>query len=286
MKNSLSAKQLEAFYRLCSDKSFSLAAEHLHITQSALSQRIIKLEQRLNRKLFIRNQNSVEITDSGSRLLSYCRVKKGLEDELLNDFNANSSYEVFGSVLICSFSSLVRSVIMPCLSGLVCKNPKVQLELRIKELGDLHSEIYRSQADFIISQEKLSRLEYDNILLGYEENVLIVPESNQARHDTILDHNINDDFTERFLSINKANKTSSYKRSFVNDIYGIIDGVRLGYGIGVVPLHMLKDKTGIRIEDTALKTPCYLQYKQSTVSSKLHTKIIECLVNNFTSHLH
>jgi LysR family transcriptional regulator, glycine cleavage system transcriptional activator len=57
--------------------SFKQAAESLSISTSAVSQAIRKLENRLNRDLFSRNANRVELTAEGRKLLTH--VEAGIE---------------------------------------------------------------------------------------------------------------------------------------------------------------------------------------------------------------
>ncbi len=62
---------LRAFESAARNLSFTAAASDLNMTQSAVSQQIKSLEQRLGRTLFIRRTRSIELTDAG---LSYLPV--------------------------------------------------------------------------------------------------------------------------------------------------------------------------------------------------------------------
>jgi LysR family transcriptional regulator, benzoate and cis,cis-muconate-responsive activator of ben and cat genes len=62
---------LEAFEAVAERRSFSAAAEHLHIAQPLLSRRIKNLEQRLGGRLFERSQRQVRITELGELLLPH-----------------------------------------------------------------------------------------------------------------------------------------------------------------------------------------------------------------------
>jgi DNA-binding transcriptional LysR family regulator len=61
-------RQLRAFLALARTGSFTLAAESLYITQSALSGLIKELEQALGTKLVDRSTRRVYLTDTGERL--------------------------------------------------------------------------------------------------------------------------------------------------------------------------------------------------------------------------
>jgi len=59
---------LEAFLAVAGTRSFSRAAEQLHLTQPAISKRIASLEQQLNVRLFDRIGKHVHLTEAGMAL--------------------------------------------------------------------------------------------------------------------------------------------------------------------------------------------------------------------------
>ncbi|MDY2836034.1 MAG: LysR family transcriptional regulator [Candidatus Aphodomonas sp.] len=59
--------QLEYFLAICKAKSITRAATELFLTQSALSQQLIRLEKELNTTLFNRHGNQLTLTDAGER---------------------------------------------------------------------------------------------------------------------------------------------------------------------------------------------------------------------------
>ena len=62
--------QLEYFVAVATSGSYEEASENYHVSQSALSQQIIKLEKELDVKLFRKKGRKNELTDEGQYLLS------------------------------------------------------------------------------------------------------------------------------------------------------------------------------------------------------------------------
>ncbi|SIS43514.1 LysR family transcriptional regulator [Neptunomonas antarctica] len=70
----MNSKQLRYFHEVARQKSFSKAAEILHIAQPAISMSIQKLESELDLKLFHRNDRKIRLTDEGERLFKHAEI--------------------------------------------------------------------------------------------------------------------------------------------------------------------------------------------------------------------
>ncbi|MEM7215022.1 MAG: LysR family transcriptional regulator [Pseudomonadota bacterium] len=63
----MNIEHIRAFLEVASTGSFQMAAGKLHITQSTVSARIKALEEQLNRSLFYRKRNGIELTAGGKQ---------------------------------------------------------------------------------------------------------------------------------------------------------------------------------------------------------------------------
>ena len=77
----MDTQQLTAFVVVAEISSFTLAAEHLHLTQPAISKRIHMLEQFLGNRVFDRIGKKVKLTEAGQVLLPHAkRILREMED--------------------------------------------------------------------------------------------------------------------------------------------------------------------------------------------------------------
>ncbi|HVH47753.1 MAG TPA: LysR family transcriptional regulator [Labilithrix sp.] len=239
---SLAAHQLDAFHAIAETGRFSLAAKRLGVTQPALSQRIQQLEAELKRRLLIRGSTGVTLTDAGTRLLRYCQAKRALESEVLGDLavdqHSSSTSELSGTVRIAAFSSVARSCVLPALAETCRSNPELTVEFAVREMRELEALLSQGSADLVVLDHVVSRPDVEHVVLGSEEMLLVESKRHRARDDVYLDHDPDDKTTLRYLARNGV-KTRHVRRSFVDDIYGVLDGTAMGLGRSVVPRHLL-----------------------------------------------
>ena len=281
----ISSSQLDAFFAVAQALHFSKAAEKLHITQSALSQRILALEKELGLTLFIRERSGVQLTEGAYRLLQYCQSRNALEEELLSEFETSAGSSFAGTIRLAGFSSVTRSVILPSLAVFMRENPRLRLEILTRETSELPGLLRRGEVDYIIVDQDLKRDGFDGFLLGHEENVLVRSKS-FSNNEVFLDHDANDETTKNYLRLSDKD-FSKVKRRYLDDVYGLVDGVRLGWGQAVLALHILRDFPDVEIVNprTVLKTPVYLHFHSQPYFTKLHMAVVSELKKNSTALL-
>ncbi len=285
----LNSANLDAFYAASRLLSFSSAAKELGVTQSALSQRILNLENTLETKLFIREPSGIRLTESGLHLLRHCQTQAALEDEVLSRISSTVSskkFELRGTIRIGGFSSVMRSLILPELSPILLANPMVKLEFCVEELSKLPKMLKNGEIDFMILDhiyEDSSQLAH--LKMGVEENVLVESIHLKAgREHIFLDHDATDLTTIRYLKWHGRNKLEEISRIYLDDIYGVLDAVHLGWGRAVVPQHLIANEKTIRVVSgfKSVSNPIILHHYNQLYYSELHKTVLKRFQHTFT----
>lgn len=146
----MDSQQLSAFLAVASQQSFSLAAESLFITQSAVSKRISLLEQQLGTPLFDRHNRSVSLTEAGRQLLP--KAKRILE--LMSDTElelANLSGKVHGTLSLATSHHIGLHRLPPVLKAFVLQFPDAQLNLEFRESERAYLLVKQRQVELALS---------------------------------------------------------------------------------------------------------------------------------------
>lgn len=278
--------QLEAFVMVAQTGHFTNAAKKLNVTQSALSQRILNLEDFLQTSLFIRDRSGLRLTAKGEELLRYCHIQQQLENEFISELNEPTS-ELFKPTLrIATFSSIARSLLIPALADLIHEN-QVQFHLFTRELSELQAMLTSAEVDYLITDQKSENQSIESLFLGYEENVMICAAGKKKQAiQWILDHDELDEVSVKYQRINKISSKKLNKR-YLDDVYGLIDGVRHGLGVAVVPLHMIEHYKDLEIlhSEKILSTEVWLHFYQQPYYTKLHNQVLSAVKSHFSKKL-
>ena len=280
---SLSSSQLDAFIAVAQELSFTKAALKLHVTQSALSQRILNLEDELETTLFIREKSGLNLTEIGLELLRHCQTRSLLEDNFLSTIKSKTN-SLSGTLRIAGFSSVMRSVILPSLGNILRENPEMRSSFLIREFRDLPGLLKRSEVDFVITDRVLDLAPIESRLLGYEENFL-VRSKKQDLPDVFLDNDEEDQTTIRYFEL--TGKKFKFKRRYLDEVYSLIDGVSAGLGRAILPRHLVAERKDLEIlyPKVSLKVPVFLNFYSQPYYSSLHQSVVESLEKNASGFL-
>jgi len=119
---------LAAFVAVAQEESFTRAAARLGVSQSALSQTIRALEERLGIRLLTRTTRSVSPTEAGERLLRTVAPRfEEIETELvaLSELREKPA----GTIRITASDHAASTVLMPQLEKLLPQYPDIKVEI-------------------------------------------------------------------------------------------------------------------------------------------------------------
>lgn len=272
----LNSNDLAAFYAVCVERSFSKAALKLHVTQSALSQRVAKLEEDLGVTLLLREKAGPKLTELGHQLLRHCQSRELLEKEFLQNIRSQNPQSLKGEIRIASFSSVLRSAIMPALAPLMRQHPELHISLVSRELRDLPELLKSGEAQYIILDREWHTQGIESVLLGTETHYLVESKKHPSR-EIYLDHDESDETSVSYMK--KWKGLSSLQRRFFDDAYGILDAAKLGLGRAVLSEHLIREEKDLKILNKELKiqNSLVMHFYKQAFYTKIHNEILHCL---------
>ncbi len=285
MSTRLSSVQIESFMTLARELNFSRAAELLHVSQPALTKRIQNLEETLGQALFMRLRGGLELTESGRILQRHATSVERQEEELLDSLVSDCN-GISGFFRLVSFSSCLRSVLVPAISGLLRSNPRLSCQIIKAEVHELQDLLIEGKVDFSVSLSECERMGIENVRIGVERNVLIESARYSGREDCYVDREPRDNFTERFFLIQTGATVPKMLRAYFDDIYGLLDAVAEGVGRAVVPLHLIKPEHQVRLVPgfKPYEVPVFLHHHTQPYYTKLHRAVIDTLTQECSRH--
>jgi DNA-binding transcriptional LysR family regulator len=148
MKNNLEINLLRSFREVAEQGSFTAAAKRIHLTQSAISAQIKRLETVLGQKLLERTNRMVVLTEAGEKLLVHARNILTLNDEALADFGLSNTVQ--GVVRLGIPSDYAAHLLPSVLEKFGAQYPNVQLELFCELSVDLLELLHRGRIDLAL----------------------------------------------------------------------------------------------------------------------------------------
>jgi len=121
--------RLQVFRAVAEHLNFRKAAEHLFLTQPAVTLQIKALENDLGTRLFDRSANRVALTEQGRILLRYAQKMATLAAEVEQELNQKDG--TFSGELSLGVSTTIAQYVLPRLIGaFLDEHPRVQLSVQ------------------------------------------------------------------------------------------------------------------------------------------------------------
>lgn len=146
-------RQLRAFVAVARTGSFTLAAESLHITQSALSGLIKELEQVLGVRVVDRSTRRIHLSDMGRELFPLAEKILSDLDRVLRDVAERKSLQ--GGFVRVAAPQLMASTLLPeVIAAYNAAHPGVRVKLVDSVVESIVSRVFSGEVDFGIGPER------------------------------------------------------------------------------------------------------------------------------------
>lgn len=289
---------LNYFFQVANSKSISTVAKNAHISQSALSQQILKLENNLNVKLLNRSNKGVSLTPEGEILFKYCEsilsAYNKMQEEILNSVHekklisieavesisstilpiivsklkkAYNSYTInLNTIESCSNMNLLNNI---CDIYICYKKPEEHVGVVTKQIGT-DEIVLISDISFpfnTINKEQL----FDLPLIFTSDKICLKQSLSSALNceEKDLEH------------LNILYSTNSY--------FSALNGVLASKAVTFIPMSIYNNYCSttnikrIQIEDFSISLPIYINYLNSFY--KINSEFIKSLNNILKGYL-
>ena len=278
-------RSLRIFISVAESGSMSVAARSLHMTVSAISQQLRKLEQDIGLSLFNRNTRNLSLTEAGriyydtSKQILRTAAQAQEQIETLQDAPS-------GKINLIAPEGFGGGLLSKPLQKLCDEFPKITISLT---LTDRPKDIIESGADLVLSFTPVSDTNFSSLELATWQRILCVssehPLSN-GKLDSVesindysyLSHRHLDDYVLKHSQNREFALTSP--RIEINSMQTLIQLTQDGLGYAVLPepevRHLLNDGTLKQLfSDWSL--PDYTVYavtpKRDLIPAKIHAAI-------------
>jgi DNA-binding transcriptional LysR family regulator len=141
---------LRSFITIVEEGGFTRAANRLHLTQSAVSGHLRKLEDEIGKPLLLRTTRSLELTSDGEILIGYAKAILRLNQ----DAKGQLSRPAFAGVIrigICE--DFAQAAVLRLLQDFMAKHPAVQISVHVGIPGMLLPGMEHGDIDIVIGPQ-------------------------------------------------------------------------------------------------------------------------------------
>ncbi len=174
MSSPIGIRHLQAFIEVARSGSFTRAAGHLHLTQSALTATIKQLEQDAGLTLFDRTTRRVVLSAEGERFLPVAERLCSDFTAALTDLRARAQLQQ-GHVSVAGSPSVVTRLLPSALLQFRSQYPSIQVNIRDESAGSLEQRVLNNEVDFAIAGNHSQQPELDYAPLIRDRYGLVVP---------------------------------------------------------------------------------------------------------------
>lgn len=285
---------LRYFLAIAREENMTRAAKYLHVTQPTLSKQIKQLEEEIGKKLFIRSNYSIKLTDEGLLLRKRAEDILSMVDKTIEEFQALDDI-TGGDIYIGAAESESFSYFATVAKDLQLQYPNVKFHLYSGNTEVIAERLDRGLLDFaiIVQEVDLSKYNYIKIPTSDTWGVIMRKDSPLAKKEYITI----EDLIDLPLIVSRQGITEDYPKLFKEklDQLHIVATFDLIYNASI----MVKEGFGYalsfdKIVDTSenselcfrvlkpkLKTNMYIIWKKYQVFTPIAEKLLSKMQQHF-----
>ena len=281
----------EIFDAVVQEGSFLKASERLHLSPSAVSHSVARLEERFQTKLFNRNRNQIELTAAGEHLLPYIRTILRDESRLAQEAD-HLHGDAHGTVRLGTLGSVCRSWLPGILQGFQAQYPGIDVVVSqgsmdlVLEWARLRSVDLAFLPAAFVQEEKRTDLHRDRLICVAPQDFVpkqgrTVTADDLKTHVLINYYGRNNADAEEFLQSNGISFQSVFH---VDDVYTMICAVEAGLGIGITTALSVAG-TKRRVQTFALEPETYRTISIVETDPVFQTRAVQLFRDHVVSYL-
>lgn len=217
--------RMETFLTVCEYMNFTHAAEHLNLTQPAVSQHIKYLEKTYDTTLFIRDKKKLFLTPAGEILRSALETMRNDENTLkkrMKESLERKKVLTFGVTM-----TVGEYAIIPSLSRFIKAHPDTNFHIRYANTQTLLSYLHEGTIDFAIVEGYFKGDHYNTRIYKAEEYIAVASVNHVFNRPV---HCLRDLTSERLLIREHGSgtrailtKTLALKNMYVKDFHHLVE---------------------------------------------------------------
>jgi len=176
MKINWSAREVDVFLALADTLSFRRTALQMHLSQSAVSGTLARLEEMMGARLFDRTTRTVQLTQAGEVFAEQARFLRHQMEETVRRVQAVAQVQV-GRLALAALPSLAAGAVPRALARFAADHPGVHLELFDSLAGPAFDMVRAGRVDFALTAANPAYADLDYTPLASDPFVLLVGRS-------------------------------------------------------------------------------------------------------------
>ena len=285
---------LRYFLAIAREENMTRAAKYLHVTQPTLSKQIKQLEEEIGKKLFIRSNYSIKLTDEGLLLRKRAEDILSMVDKTMEEFQALDDI-TGGDIYIGAAESESFSYFATVAKDLQLQYPNVKFHLYSGNTEVIAERLDRGLLDFaiIVQEVDLSKYNYIKIPTSDTWGVIMRKDSPLAKKEYITIEDLIDlplivsrqGITEYHPKLFKEKLDQLHIVATFDLIYNASIMVKEGFGYALSFDKIVDTSENselcFRVLKPELKTNMYIIWKKYQVFTPIAEKLLSKMQQHF-----